>query len=52
MIFSKNLKSKMRIISKAGGGVLLITGLLIITNQLQALGFYLIKYIPALQSLG
>ena len=52
MIFSKNLKSKMTIISKAGGGVLLITGLLIITNQLQALGFYLIKYIPALQKLG
>ena len=52
MIFSKNLKSKMRIISKAGGGVLLITGLLIITNQLQALGFYLIKYIPILQNLG
>ena len=52
MIFSKNLKSKMKIISKVGGGMLLVTGLLIITNQLQALGFYLIKYIPALQSLG
>ncbi len=52
MIFSKNLKSKMRIVSKVGGGMLLVTGLLIITNQLQALGFYLIKYIPALQKLG
>ena len=52
MIFSKNLKSKMRMISKVGGGMLLVTGLLIITNQLQALGFYLIKYIPALQKLG
>mgnify|MGYP001239569177 CR=1 FL=1 len=52
MIFSKNLKSKMKIISKVGGGMLLVTGLLIITNQLQALGFYLIKYIPILQNLG
>ena len=52
MIFSKNLKSKMRIISKVGGGMLFATGLLIITNQLQALGFYLIKYIPVLQNLG
>ena len=52
MIFSKNLKSKMRMISKVGGGMLLVTGLLIITNQLQALGFYLIKYIPILQNLG
>ena len=52
MIFSKNLKSKMTIISKVGGGMLLVTGLLIITNQLQALGFYLIKYIPILQNLG
>jgi cytochrome c-type biogenesis protein len=52
MIFSKNLKSEMRIISKVGGGMLFATGLLIITNQLQALGFYLIKYIPVLQNLG
>ena len=52
MIFSKNLKTKMNIISKLGGGLLLITGILIITNQLQALGFYLIEYFPILQKLG
>ena len=52
MIFSKNLKSKMLTISKFGGGLLLITGVLMITNQLQALGFYLIKYFPFLQKLG
>ena len=52
MIFSKNLKSKMNIISKIGGGLLLVTGILMITNHLQALGFYLLKYIPFLQNIG
>ena len=52
MFFSKNLKSKMNVISKAGGVLLLITGLLIISNQLQAIGFYLLEYIPILQRFG
>ena len=52
MIFSKNLKSKMSIISKIGGGLLFVTGILMITNHLQALGFYLLKYIPFLQNIG
>ena len=46
LVFSKNLKSKMNVILKSGGALLLITGILMITNQLQALGFYLLKYIP------
>ena len=50
--FSKNLKSKMNIILKSGGVLLLITGILMITNQLQAIGFYLLKYIPLLQKIG
>ena len=49
---SKNIKNKMNLISKIGGTLLLITGILIITNQLQALGFYLIEYFPMLQKLG
>tara|TARA_B100001996_G_scaffold246314_1_gene190795 strand:- start:2185 stop:2892 length:708 start_codon:yes stop_codon:yes gene_type:complete len=52
MVFSKNLKSKMNIISKTGGALLLITGLLIITNQLQVLGFYILNYLPFLQKIG
>jgi cytochrome c-type biogenesis protein len=52
LVFSKNIKSKMNIIMKTGGVLLLLTGVLIITNQLQALGFYLLKYIPILQNLG
>ena len=52
MVFSKNLKSKMNIISKTGGALLLITGLLIITNQLQVLGFYILNCLPFLQNIG
>ena len=52
LVFSKNIKSKMNIIMKTGGTLLLMTGILMITNQLQALGFYLLKYIPILQNLG
>ena len=52
MVVTKNLKSKMITISRVGGGLLLITGILMITNQLQALGFYILKYFPILQKLG
>ena len=52
LVFSKNIKSKMNIILKSGGILLLTTGVLMITNQLQAIGFYLLKYIPILQKIG
>ena len=52
LVFSKNLQSKMNIILKSGGALLLITGILMITNQLQAIGFYLLKYIPVIQKIG
>ena len=49
---SKNLKSKMRIISLIGGSVLLITGILILTNILQIVGFYLLEIFPFLENFG
>ena len=52
LVVSKNIKKKMNIIVKTGGILLLVTGLLILTNQLQALGFYLLRYLPFLQNLG
>ena len=52
MIVSKNLKKKMNIITKIGGSLLLITGILIITNQLQVLGYYILNIFPFLQSFG
>ena len=52
MLVSKNLKKNINIISKTGGFILLGTGILILTNQLQAVGFYLLKLLPFLQNLG
>ena len=52
LVFSKNIKSKMNIIMKTGGALLLMTGILIITNQLQALGYYLLDVLPFLQNFG
>ena len=52
MLFSKNIKSKLNLISKLGGSALLITGILIITNQLQVLGFYLLNIFPFLENFG
>ncbi len=49
---SNKLKSKMKLIVSVSGYLLLVTGLLILTNQLQVLGFYLIEYFPILQKLG
>lgn len=52
LIFSKNFRKKINLVSKIGGFVLLFTGILILTNQLQALGFYLINFFPFLQNFG
>ena len=52
LIFSKNFKKNISLISKIGGVILLITGILILTNQLQALGYYLLNIFPFLQNFG
>ena len=52
LIFSKNFKKNINKVSKIGGIILLITGILIITNQLQALGYYLLNIFPFLQNFG
>ena len=52
LIFSKNFKKNINLVSKVGGFILLITGVLILTNQLQALGFYLLNILPFLQNFG
>ena len=49
---SKNIKSNINLISKIGGSLLLITGILILTNNLQAIGFYILEYVPFLQKFG
>ena len=52
LIVSKNLKKLMPVITKTGGSILLITGLLILTNQLQILGYYILEIFPKLSNLG
>ena len=52
LIFSKNFRKNISLVSKIGGIILLITGVLIITNQLQALGYYLLNIFPFLQNFG
>ena len=52
LIFSKNFKKNVKLVSKLGGIILLITGVLILTNQLQALGYYLLNIFPFLQNFG
>ena len=52
LVFSKNFKKNINLISKIGGIILLVTGVLILTNQLQAVGFYIIKVFPFMQNFG
>jgi len=52
LLFSKNFKKNINLISKIGGITLLATGILILTNQLQAIGFYIIEIFPFMQKFG
>ncbi|MDC3281054.1 cytochrome c biogenesis protein CcdA [Candidatus Pelagibacter sp.] len=52
LIFSKNFKKNINFVTKGGGVILLITGVLILTNQLQILGYYILNYLPFLQNFG
>ena len=52
LMFSKNFKKNINLVSKIGGVILLITGILILTNQLQVLGYYILNILPFLQNFG
>ena len=52
LMFSKNFKKNINLVSKGGGAILLITGILILTNQLQVLGYYILNFLPFLQNFG
>ena len=52
LLLSKNFKKNINLISKSGGIILLVTGILILTNQLQAVGFYIIEIFPFMQKFG
>ena len=52
LLFSKGYKKYMSTITKAGGAILLLTGIAILTNQLQVLGFFILEYFPSLSKIG
>ena len=52
LFFSKRLNKYISSISKAGGLILLLTGVAILTGQLQVLGFFILEYFPALGNIG
>ena len=52
LMFSKNFEKNINLVSKIGGFILLITGVLILTNQLQVLGYYILNIFPFMQNFG
>tara|TARA_B100000029_G_scaffold23227_1_gene23070 strand:- start:4 stop:132 length:129 start_codon:yes stop_codon:yes gene_type:complete len=42
----------MSIVTKVGGLILLLTGIAILTNQLQILGFFILETFPSLENIG
>ena len=52
LLLSKNFRRTINLVSKIGGIILLITGILILTNQLQVIGFYIIELFPFMQKFG
>ena len=52
LLFSKHFKRYTVKITKTGGIILLLTGLAILTGQLQILGFFILEYFPVLENIG
>ena len=52
LLFSKNFKKYMSAIARASGGILFLTGIAILSNKLQALGFFILEYFPSLGNIG
>ena len=52
LFFSKSFKKYISTITKIGGAILLLTGIAILTGQLQFLGFFILEYFPSLGNIG
>ena len=52
LLFSKNFKKHLSNITKIAGVILLLTGIAILTGQLQVLGFFILEYFPILANIG
>ena len=52
LFFSKSFRRYISTITKVGGAILLLTGIAILTGQLQVLGFFILEYFPSLGNIG
>ena len=52
LLFSKTFRKYLSNITKVGGAILLLTGIAILTNQLQILGFFILEYFPSFGNIG
>ena len=52
LFFSKGFKKYISKVTKVGGIILLLTGIAILTGQLQVLGFFILEYFPLLGNFG
>ena len=52
LFFSNNFWKYISTVTKVGGAILLLTGIAILTGQLQVLGFFILEYFPSLENIG
>jgi len=52
LFFSKKFHKYILITTKVGGVILLLTGIAILTGQLQVIGFFILEYFPFLGEMG
>ena len=52
LLFSKTFRKYLSNITKIAGIVLLLTGIAILTNQLQILGFFILEHFPSFGNIG
>ena len=52
LLFSKNFRKHIAVVTKVGGVILLLTGMAIFTGQLQILGYYILEFFPVLGNIG
>ena len=52
LYFKKKIKKHILTINRVGAIILLLTGIAILTNQLQILGFFILEYFPLLGDIG
>jgi cytochrome c-type biogenesis protein len=52
LFFSESFRKYISTIAKVGGAILLLTGIAILTGQLQVLGFFILEYFPSLGNIG